>query len=160
MTSNVGAERVTAKGGRLGFADQSTRGETRSGEELRGPILEDLKKVFRPEFLNRLDEAIVFRQLSRGETRVIAGRMLEAVAGRMSALGVSLLVRDGALDLLADQGFDPEYGARPLRRLIRAQVEDRAAELFLSGALSAGGWAQVDGADGVLTLSPAPQGSS
>ena len=155
MTSNVGAGRITSKGGRLGFATAESRGETRSMEELRGPILEDLKKVFRPEFLNRLDETIVFRQLTRAELRVIVGRMMDAVAGRMAELGVALHATNEALDLLADKGFDPDYGARPLRRLIRTQVEDHAAELFLSGVLAAGSRAAVEVREGELSLLPA-----
>lgn len=156
MTSNVGASRITAKGGKLGFASADSRGETRSAEELRGPIMEDLKKVFRPEFLNRLDETIVFRQLTRGEIREIAARMLDAVGSRMKALGAAIHVTDAALDFLSDKGFDPDYGARPLRRAIRTQVEDPAAELFLSGTLCPGGSAAVDVADGQLTLVPSP----
>lgn len=156
MTSNVGAARITAKGGKLGFVPADTKGETRSAEELRGPIMEDLKKVFRPEFLNRLDETIVFRQLTRGEIREIAGRMLDAVGMRMRALGTAIHVTDAALDFLSDKGFDPDYGARPLRRAIRTQVEDPAAELFLSGMLCPGGSAAVDAKDGQLTLVPSP----
>ena len=152
MTSNVGAARITGKGGRLGFCPAA--GETRTPEDLRSAVLEDLKRVFRPEFLNRVDETIVFRQLSREEIRTIAGRMLHDVAGRMEHLGVSLRVTDRALDLLSRQGFEPDYGARPLRRTIRAQVEDPAAELLLSGALSRGGRAVVDAAGGALTVSP------
>ncbi len=156
MTSNVGAGRITAKGGRLGFTPAESRGEVRSVEALRGPILEDLKKVFRPEFLNRLDETIVFRQLTRAEIRVIAERMMEGVTQRMAELGISLHIDDAALDLLADKGFDPDYGARPLRRLIRSQVEDRAAELFLAGVITPGGGAIAGVQDGELTLLPAP----
>ncbi|MEQ2444635.1 ATP-dependent Clp protease ATP-binding subunit [Pseudoflavonifractor sp. CLA-AP-H29] len=153
MTSNVGAARITGRGGRLGFRAASA-GETRSPEELRGAVLEDLKRVFRPEFLNRVDETIVFRQLTRQEIRAIAGRMLRDVAGRMERLGVSLRVTDRALDLLAEKGFEPDYGARPLRRTIRAQVEDPAAELLLSGALARGGRAVVDGDGDSLTVTP------
>ncbi|WP_186564730.1 ATP-dependent Clp protease ATP-binding subunit [Lawsonibacter celer] len=158
MTSNIGAERITARGGRLGFAPAEQRaGETRPQAELRQAVLEDLKKVFRPEFLNRLDETIVFSQLGREETRTIARRMLEGVAGRLAALGVKLRFTDSAVELLADQGFDPDYGARPLRRAIRTQVEDPAAELLLSGALYTGGTALADAAEGRLTLIPLDQ---
>ncbi|WP_294522180.1 ATP-dependent Clp protease ATP-binding subunit [uncultured Pseudoflavonifractor sp.] len=153
MTSNVGAAQITGRGGRLGFRAAGA-GETRSPEELRGAVLEDLKRVFRPEFLNRVDETIVFRQLTRQEIRAIAGRMLRDVAGRMERLGVSLRVTDRALDLLAEKGFEPDYGARPLRRTIRAQVEDPAAELLLSGALARGGRAVVDGDGDSLTVTP------
>ena len=157
LTSNVGAARITARGSRLGFsAAERKDGETRPLEELRAAVLEDLKKVFRPEFLNRLDESIVFTQLGRAEIQAIARRMLERVGERMRALGVTLRFTDAALAVLADQGFDPDYGARPLRRTIRAQVEDVAAEKLLSGAVQAGDTVLVDGSEGALRLEIPP----
>ena len=157
LTSNVGAARITAKGSRLGFsAAERKDGETRPLEELRAAVLEDLKKVFRPEFLNRLDETIVFTQLGRPEIQAIARRMLERVGERMRALGVTLRFTDAALAVLADQGFDPDYGARPLRRTIRAQLEDVAAEKLLSGAVQAGDTVLVDGSEGALRLEIPP----
>ena len=153
MTSNVGAARITAKGTRLGFsATRRSESGTRPLEELRGAVLEDLKKVFRPEFLNRLDETIVFSQLGQPEIRAIAQRMLEQVAQRMLQLGITLRVTDHALDTLASLGFDPDYGARPLRRVIRTQIEDPAAEQMLRGALQAGDTALVDVCEGQLCL--------
>ena len=153
LTSNVGASRITAKGARLGFSAAHHRdGETRTPEELRSAVLEDLKKVFRPEFLNRLDETIVFTQLGRAEIKVIAKRMLAQVGERMQALGVTLTWTDGALEALAGLGFDPDYGARPLRRAIRAQVEDPAAELLLSGQAAAGDTLRIDGGPEGLTV--------
>ena len=157
MTSNVGAQRITARGSRLGFsAEEHQDGKTRSQTELRGAVLEDLKKVFRPEFLNRLDETIVFTQLGQSEIRAIARRMLEGVGRRMEGAGVSLSFTEEAVDLLAQAGFDPDYGARPLRRAIRAQVEDPAAELLLTGALEEGGSALADVDEGRLVLLPQP----
>ena len=153
LTSNVGAQRITARGGRLGFAAAGpSDGQTRSPEELKELVTEDLKKVFRPEFLNRLDETIVFTQLGRGEIRAIARRMLEQVGGRLAALGVTLSWTDEALDMLAKQGFDPSYGARPLRRTIRAGVEDPAAEGLLNGSLAEGDTALICCEDGKLAL--------
>ena len=153
LTSNVGAAKITAKGGRLGFSTGERRdGETRTPEELRGAVLEDLRKVFRPEFLNRLDETIVFTQLGRGEIRAIARRMLARLEQRLKTLGVGFIWTDGALDALAGLGFDPDYGARPLRRTIRAQVEDPAAELLLSGAVRAGDTLLADRGTKGLTL--------
>jgi len=153
MTSNIGANRITARGGRLGFSTEArTSGETRPQGEVRQAVMEDLKKVFRPEFLNRLDEIIVFRQLERGEIRTIARRMLQEVAKRLTRLGVGLRATEAAVDVLADKGFDPDYGARPLRRAIRTQVEDPAAERLLSGALPSGACAVVDAQDGALAL--------
>ena len=154
MTSNVGAERLSSKVGRLGFSLHT--GECRPAEELRKLVMSDLKRVFRPEFLNRLEEIIVFSQLEPEEIRCIAARMLDQVAHRLAALGVGLLVEDDALDALAKLGFDPEYGARPLRRAIRAQVEDPAAEALLNGALTPGDTAVFTLREGALSLLPAP----
>ena len=158
MTSNVGAGRITAGGRRLGFSF-SSGGDTRPLSELKEAVMGDLKRVFRPEFLNRLDEIIVFRQLEREEIRTIARRLLDGVAGRLKALGVTLEVTPPALDALAELGFDPECGARPLRRAIRAQVEDPAAEALLSGALKAGDTARLETREDALVLrtgSPGP----
>ena len=155
MTSNVGATRITAKGSRLGFSAAGS-GETRPVEELREAILGDLKKVFRPEFLNRLDDVIVFRQLTRPEIRDIARRMLDTVGQRLEKLGVALRTGEEALDLLARDGFDPAYGARPLRRTIRAQVEDPAAELLLSGTLKQGAALLADAREGKVALTVLP----
>ena len=157
LTSNVGAQRITAKGGRLGFsAGEPSGGQTRSPEELKAAVTEELKKVFRPELLNRLDEIIVFSQLDREEIRRIARRMLEQTGRRLEALGVTLTWSDGALDALARAGFDPAYGARPLRRAIRAQVEDPAAEALLAGRLRKGGTARLDFRAGALSLDILP----
>ncbi len=157
MTSNVGAERITARGTRLGFSARTEDGgETRPQAELRAAVLEDLKKVFKPEFLNRLDETIVFAQLTRPQIRAIARQMLEGVSARMSALGIGLRVSEAAVDALAGAGFDPDYGARPLRRAIRSQVEDRAAELLLAGEVPDGGALAVDAGPEGLTLTPLP----
>ena len=155
MTSNVGATRITAKGSRLGFSAAGS-GETRPVEELREAILGDLKKVFRPEFLNRLDDVIVFRQLTRPEIRDIARRMLDTVGQRLEKRGVALRTGEEALDLLARDGFDPAYGARPLRRTIRAQVEDPAAELLLSGTLKQGAALLADAREGKVALTVLP----
>lgn len=153
LTSNVGAAKITAKGSKLGFSAAEHRdGETRTPEELRSAVLEDLKKVFRPEFLNRLDETIVFTQLGRSEIKAIACRLLSRVGERLKALGVTLTWTDGALEVLARLGFDPDYGARPLRRAIRTQIEDPAAELLLGGKVGRGDTLVVDQAGKSLTL--------
>jgi len=151
LTSNVGAQRITNKAGRLGFS--STSGETRSPEELRSTVLEEVKRVFRPEFLNRLDEIIVFQQLDRLQITQIARRMLDEVAERLNKLGVSMRVSDAAIEALAAAGFDPVYGARPLRRAIRGRVEDHLAELLLNGSLKQGNTVIVDLANDKITFS-------
>ena len=154
MTSNVGAARITAKGGKLGFQSALSSGETRPLTELKEAVMGDLKRVFRPEFLNRLDDTIVFRQLEREQIRTIARRMLDGVGERLVRLGVSLHVEEDALEQLAREGFAPDYGARPLRRAIRARVEDPAAEALLSGALQAGGAVRLVLREGALALEP------
>lgn len=100
----------------------------------RRAVEEELKHTFRPEFLNRVDETVIFRQLTEEDLREIARRMLADTGARMKALGLTLQAEDGAVALLAREGLDRSYGARPLRRLIRSKVEDPAAE----GLLSAG----------------------
>ena len=157
MTSNAGARRLSARGGRLGFSGD--RGEGRSPEELRQAALSELKQIFRPEFLNRVDEIVVFQQLARPELRTIARRLLGQLEGRLAARQVALRVSDQALDRLTELGFDPEYGARPLRRAIRTQVEDPLAELLLGGGFSPGGTAvvQAEEKDLKIFFSPGEQ---
>jgi ATP-dependent Clp protease ATP-binding subunit ClpC len=151
LTSNVGAGRITSKVGRLGFSDRGG-GETRDPEELKGLVLDEARRVFRPEFLNRLDEILVFRQLERSQIAQIAGRMLDEVGRRLEARGVALRHTAAAVDALAAAGFDPARGARPLRRTIRAQVEDPLAQLLLSGGLVPGDTALVDARQGTVTV--------
>ena len=152
LTSNVGAQRITSKGGKLGFSASTS--ETRDPKELRETVLDEVKKVFRPEFINRLDEIIVFRQLSRAQLTHITRRMLDETSRQLNKLGVKLQVTDAAVDALSNAGFDPVYGARPLRRAIRAQVEDQLAELLLNGSLAPGSTASVHAIDGSVVVQP------
>ncbi len=132
MTSNIGARKLVHRGPAMGFAGDS------GGGRVEKDILAELKKRFKPEFLNRLDEVILFDRLSQPETEDIAGRLLTAVAGRLGALGVGLSAPREAVALLARESFDGDNGARPLRRAIRSQVEEPAAELLLSHELNQG----------------------
>ena len=150
MTSNVGAKAITSSAAKLGFAqaEDSDGGFARVKET----VMAELRATFKPEFLNRIDSTVVFRRLSRADVSVIARRMLEATVQRAAALGVTLTVEDAAVERIADEGFDPLYGARPLRRVIRAEVEDAVAELLLSGTLHAGGAARIGAEDGALRV--------
>ena len=125
MTSNVGAKNITADAARLGF-DGSEKGEKESEEvrfdRIRDAVMADLKRTFRPEFLNRIDEIIVFRQLTEDNIRQIARRMLDVTGARMAQQGITLAADDDAVAELARDGFDPQYGARPLRRAIQSMV--------------------------------------
>ena len=140
MTSNVGAERVITGGGRLGFGDGA--GEARE-RQVREAAMEELRRTFRPEFLNRVDDIVVFRRLTEADTAEIARRMLSETARRMAAVGVELQADPAAVEELARQGYDPRYGARPLRRRLQEAVEDAAAEQLLDGRLKRGDTARV-----------------
>ena len=149
MTSNVGAKSISDGRPRMGFTPDG-------GDEaqlMRARINEELRRTFKPEFLNRIDETIVFRRLSRAEIRSIAERMLLTVAERFKALGMTLSVPDQVVDFLAERGYDEKYGARPLRRAIRSMIEDKAAELMLTDSLGRGDTVQarIDGNELILT---------
>jgi len=151
MTSNLGAHDLTRRK-RLGFdsgAEEKGRSEY---EEMRDTVMQRLKSEFRPEFLNRIDEIIVFRSLDRDEISKIARGMAAQVAGRMASLGITLEVDDAALGVIADEGFDPVYGARPLRRAIQAKMEDAIAEKMLDGSIKKGDRVVVSAEDGKLTF--------
>ncbi len=137
LTSNVGARQITARGS-LGFSAVESTGGLRPRTQVEQAVMEEAKRTFRPEFLNRLDEIVIFRQLDEPQLDTIGRRMLDELSRRLAPLGVSLSVTQEARQLLARSGFDPDYGARPLRRVIRAQIEDPAAELLLSGRLPSG----------------------
>jgi len=157
LTSNLGARELAQKTP-LGFSNTQGAGQTRPVSEVEKAVMQEVRKTFRPEFLNRLDEIVVFHPLNAEQLSAIAGRLLDALGERLSALGVTLTVTPAARSALAKAGFDPDYGARPLRRAIRAQVEDPAAELLLNGTLCAGGGLTVDvQAEKVVLLAvPAP----
>ena len=133
MTSNIGARAITAARSPLGFGD-----ETDAEALMRSAVLEELRATFRPEFLNRVDETLIFHRLGAAELRSITRKLLDELAGRFTALGLTLHVTPEALDALARTGTDAKYGARPLRRAVQREVEDRAAELLLSGEAAAG----------------------
>ncbi len=146
MTSNIGAKRLTAAGGRLGFStgtEDASRDAERQFQQAREAVLGELRQTFRPEFLNRIDDIIVFRSLTEEDIREVARRMLHTVSARMEAMGVHLDASDEAVAELAREGFDPKYGARPLRRAIQSKVEDAVAERLLDGTLKAGDTAKL-----------------
>ena len=137
-------------------AAQTGQGLTESDEarfaRIREAVMTDLKHTFRPEFLNRIDEIIVFRQLTQENIVEIARRMLTVTGKRMAQQGITLISDDDAVAELARDGFDPQYGARPLRRAIQNQVEDAVAELMLEGKLKSGDTAHVRLRDGKVVI--------
>ncbi|MFR5876986.1 MAG: ATP-dependent Clp protease ATP-binding subunit [Eubacterium sp.] len=126
MTSNVGASKITEQRQSLGFGESGDSNKTI--EEL---VMGDLKKTFKPEFLNRLDEIIVFNQLEKNDIEEIARRMLKTLIKRVADMDIQLEFTDAAISALAEAGFDKVYGARPLRRAIQSKIEDRLSELIL-----------------------------
>jgi ATP-dependent Clp protease ATP-binding subunit ClpC len=131
MTSNVGANRLN-KSARLGFGSDDNAG-VGNYERMKETMLEELRRAFRPEFLNRVDEIILFHSLEKEQTLEIVKLMLRSVVHRLEERGISLSVTPDVEAYLAETGFDPTYGARPLRRAIQQQVEDSLSEEILSG---------------------------
>ena len=155
MTSNIGAHKITGKARKsLGFSEGSGE-EEQTFEKIKEEVLADLKQAFRPELLNRIDDIIVFNRLTEDEIAQIADGMLRAVAARMTDMEITMTWTDAAKKHLAKAGFDPIYGARPLRRAIQSQVEDLVAEEFLKGAIARGQSVVLDEQDDKLTLHPA-----
>ena len=147
MTSNLGAQRF-ARGGRLGFAP----GKEEQREQLEQEVLADARATFAPEFMNRLDAALVFHPLEEETLGAITRQLLTETTGRLEKLGVSVQVEDEAVALIARKGGDREYGARPLRRAIATLVEDPAADLLLAGQMKQGDTVQVTAQDGQVRL--------
>ena len=139
MTSNVGASKITENKQSLGFGDGAD--ENKTIEEL---VMGDLKKTFKPEFLNRLDEIIVFNQLNEDDIKEIAKRMLKTLVKRLRDMEIEIEFTDDAINELAHSGFDKTYGARPLRREIQSKIEDRLSELILEEKIKAGDKCTVD----------------
>jgi ATP-dependent Clp protease ATP-binding subunit ClpC len=153
MTSNLGSEFLASRGGAIGFlADGGGPTGFGSEKDLRDRVFAKLREAMRPEFLNRIDEIVLFRKLEKPQLRQIVGLLLGESETRLAKREVGLVVTDPAIDWLADNGYEPEYGARPLRRLIQREVDDRIADLFVTGALADGGTVTVDAAPDGLTV--------
>ncbi|MFN5119107.1 MAG: ATP-dependent Clp protease ATP-binding subunit [Cyanobacteriota bacterium] len=144
MTSNIGSKVIEKGGGGLGFEFSGSDVEETQYNRIRSLVNEELKQYFRPEFLNRLDEIIVFRQLSRDEVKEIAEIMLREIFARMQEKGIHLSVTEAFKERLVEEGYNPSYGARPLRRAVMRLLEDSLAEEFLSGRIGDGDSALVD----------------
>ena len=160
MTSNVGAKNITAaENTRLGFdgsEKNAEKDEAARFARIREAVMAELKRTFKPEFLNRIDETIVFRQLTEEDIVKIAHRMLTITGKRMAQQGITLTADEDAVAALAKNGFDAEYGARPLRRSIQNTVEDAVAEQMLEGKLKSGDTAKVTLSDGKVVVEKVP----
>jgi ATP-dependent Clp protease ATP-binding subunit ClpC len=147
MTSNVGSADLR-RAARIGFA----MGVESEDESLKSKALEGLKRAFRPEFLNRIDQVVVFNSLSRENLRQIVDLLLEHVEGRLQEQQIVLQVGDDVRDFLMQEGYDEEYGARPLRRAIQNHVDDALADAILNGALLPGQTAALRMENGVIAI--------
>ena len=148
MTSNAGAQSA-AKASVLGFgADRRAM----QAERTRETMMNELKRTFKPEFLNRVDEIVLFAPLEQDQTLAIAKLMLKSVAVRLKERNIDLIVPDDAARLISSEGFDPEYGARPLRRAIQQRVEDALSEEILSGKITIGDTVKMEVIDDKLTF--------
>ncbi|HEY9665395.1 MAG TPA: AAA family ATPase, partial [Coleofasciculaceae cyanobacterium] len=143
MTSNIGSKAIEKGGSSFGFEYSDNQAEAQYNR-IRDKVNEELKAFFRPEFLNRLDDIIVFHQLTKNEVKQIADIMLREVSIRLLEQGMTLEVTERFKDRVVDEGYDPNYGARPLRRAIARLLEDSLAEAMLSGEVTEGGTAVVD----------------
>jgi ATP-dependent Clp protease ATP-binding subunit ClpC len=156
MTSNVGADTIR-KSTRLGF----TTSDTDDYEDMKENVMQELKRSFRPEFLNRIDDVIVFHSLKEEHLQQIVSLMSEELRKRLKEQDIDFVLTDEAKKHLAKVGFDPQYGARPLRRAIQKHIEDRLSEELLRGTIQRGDTVKIDVRDGQLTvekteLSPSP----
>jgi len=150
MTSNVGLSTIRREA-TMGF--RSGDNQAAGYENMKSKVTDELKRTFRPEFLNRIDEIIVFHSLSMDHIKEIVGLMVKEVAGRIKEYDIHLEVTDGARELIAREGFDENYGARPLRRAIQRQVEDIISEELLKGNISQGDRVVVDREGDSLSVS-------
>jgi ATP-dependent Clp protease ATP-binding subunit ClpA len=148
MTSNIGSEFI-AKMGALGFMGGREEAEK---QDLKEKVLEALKEGFRPEFLNRIDEIIIFNYLGKGEIKKIVELELEKVAGRLRGKRIEIKVTEKAKELLAERGFDPNLGARPLRRVIQREVLDPLALKIVTGMVKEGEEIEVDAKDSQIII--------
>jgi len=178
MTSNIGARMLTTAAGRkIGFSVPATQVDSKTGknyvtideasnerlyggktyDEAKDLVLDELKKAFSPEFINRVDEIIFFRMLNRESILRIVDLLTVGLSSRISEMGIDIELTDNAKNLLADRGYDPQYGARPLKRVIQSMVEDKFSEAILDQTVSVGDTAIIDEKGGEIVIRKKPQ---
>ena len=148
MTSNLGSQRIQELAGEENYA------------EMKAAVMEVVGQQFRPEFINRVDDAVVFHPLDREQIRKIVEIQLRYLTARLAERDIDLELDDAALDHLADAGYDPVYGARPLKRAIQAKLENPLAEQILSGECGPGDIVRVSGSQEGLTFEPADKAAA
>jgi ATP-dependent Clp protease ATP-binding subunit ClpC len=155
MTSNVGARLITEKQSSLGFNSENENAEESEKKDIKELVTGELRKVFRPEFLNRVDDIIVFNKLNKDEIKQIAVKMLKTLENRLDKMNIKISFTDNAISEIADKGFDENYGARPLRRAIQNEIEDPLSEQMLEGKVKDGAVVTCDFADGQFIFTTA-----
>jgi ATP-dependent Clp protease ATP-binding subunit ClpC len=153
MTSNLGSDLIRRETA-IGFSinTDEARGEQQAYERMKEKVLDEVKRFFRPEFLNRIDATVVFHALTKDHLLSIVDLMLGMVALQLEEKGIKLETTPEARQLLADEGYDPNFGARPLRRVIQNQVEDRLSDEILSGRIQSGETAVIDVEEGKIAI--------
>jgi ATP-dependent Clp protease ATP-binding subunit ClpC len=154
MTSNIGADKLTQTAAPIGFSLTETEKDRaqKDFERAKEDIMADLKKAMKPEFLNRIDKVIVFDALTHDHIKEIVRLLVVQLEERLSEVNVKIVISDAALSLLAEKGYDPEYGARPARRVIRDQIEDEITQLLVDGRIAAGATVEVDVNEGKIVV--------
>lgn len=155
MTSNVGARLITEKQSSLGFNSENENAEESEKKDIKELVTGELRKVFRPEFLNRVDDIIVFNKLNKDEIKQIAVKMLKTLENRLDKMNIKISFTDNAVSEIADKGFDENYGARPLRRAIQNEIEDPLSEQMLESKVKDGAVVTCDFSDGQFTFTTA-----
>lgn len=155
MTSNVGARLITEKQSSLGFNSENENAEESEKKDIKELVTGELRKVFRPEFLNRVDDIIVFNKLNKDEIKQIAVKMLKTLENRLDKMNIKISFTDNAVSEIVDKGFDENYGARPLRRAIQNEIEDPLSEQMLEGKVKDGAVVTCAFADGQFTFTTA-----
>ena len=152
MTSNLGARLITEKSKNMGFLSSEHENKTKDYNAIKEDVMSEIKKAFRPEFINRIDDIIVFRKLDEEDIKQIASKMLEGLKSRLSANGITAQFTEAAVEKISKSGFDPVYGARPLRRAIQSEIEDLLAEKMLEKSIKEGESITVDEKDGEFDI--------
>ncbi|MGO2686061.1 MAG: AAA family ATPase, partial [Enterococcus italicus] len=149
MTSNIGATQIREEKN-VGF---NVVDVSKDYQSMQKRIMQELKKAYRPEFLNRIDETVVFRALNQEEIHEIVKIMSQSIVRRLQDQEIQLKITPAALDVIGKVGFDPEYGARPIRRALQKEVEDRLSEALLAGQVHLGDRVTIGAKKGIITLS-------
>ncbi len=152
MTSNLGAKNILNTESKLGFASADDKKDGEENEKIKEKVMEEVKRAFKPEFLNRIDEIIVFKRLTEDDIKNIASLMLGSLKARLAANDITAEFTDDAVALIAKNGFDPVYGARPLRRAIQSSIEDMLSEDIIDGKIKNGDKITVGVSDGKFCL--------